>query len=213
VRAGHAWYSVPYRYVGARLDVRLGERLVTILVTIYDGVSLVATHVRRDKGRATQPEHYPPAGQAFLRASPQACLEQARQMGPATGALVQALLEPYTLTRLRAVQAVLRLREHYADERIERACQRALRAGDGRYRTVRNILERSLDTLELEQPGELPTSPASPATTAAFLRGPAAFAVLSGVRLCAATAAVAAVPAHVGQATALDQPERVVRAC
>jgi len=109
VRAGHAWYSVPYRYVGQRLDVRLGERLVTI----YDGVSLVATHLRRAQGRATQLEHYPPAGQAFLRATPQACLEQARQLGPATGTLVQALLEPYTLTRLREVQAVLRLREQY----------------------------------------------------------------------------------------------------
>jgi transposase len=174
VRAGHAWYSVPYRYVGARLDVRLGERVVTI----YDGVSLVATHVRRDHGRSTQPEHYPPAGQAFLRASPQACLEQARALGPASGEVVLGLLEPYTLTRLREVQAVLRLREHYADERIERACQRALQAGDGRYRTVRNILERSLDTLE---PELLPEPPASPTTTAAaFLRGPAAFAVLVG---------------------------------
>jgi hypothetical protein len=90
------------------------------------------------------------------------------------------LLEPYTLTRLREVQAVLRLREHYADERIERACQRALAAGDGHYRTVRNILERSLDTLEPELLGEPPASqasPALPATAAAFLRGPAAFAV------------------------------------
>ncbi len=170
VRAGHAWYSVPYRYVGQRLDVRLGERLVTI----YDGVSLVATHLRRSHGRATQLEHYPPAaGQAYLRATPQACLEQARQCGPATGALVQALLEPYTLTRLREVQAVLRLREHFAQDRLECACQRALDAGDGRYRTVRGILERSLDTLE---PERLP-EPSEPwATSAAFLRGPAAFA-------------------------------------
>lgn len=30
LRAGGAWYSVPYRYVGQRLEVRLGERLVTI---------------------------------------------------------------------------------------------------------------------------------------------------------------------------------------
>ncbi len=169
VRAGHAWYSVPYRYVGQRLDVRLGERLVTI----YDGVSLVATHLRRPHGRATQLEHYPPAGQAYLRATPQACLEQACQRGPATGALVQALLEPYTLTRLREVQAVLRLREHYAGGRIERACQRALAAGDGRYRTVRGILERALDTLE----PELLPEPPDPGSTAAFLRGPAAFAV------------------------------------
>jgi len=170
VRAGHAWYSVPYRYVGQRLDVRLGERLVTI----YDGVSLVATHLRRSHGRATQLEHYPPAGQAFLRATPQARLEQARQLGPATGALVQALLEPYTLTRLREVQAVLRLREHYPEDRLERACQRALEAGDGRYRTVRGILERALDTRE---PEALAEPRALCATAAAFLRGPAAFAV------------------------------------
>jgi hypothetical protein len=216
VRASHAWYSVPYRYVGARLDVRLGERLVTI----YDGVSLVATHVRRDHGRSTQVEHYPPAGQAFLRASPQACLEQARAMGPASGALVQALLEPYTLTRLREVQAVLRLREHYANERIERACQRAVQAGDGRYRTVRNILERSLDTLEPERLGEPPTSlasAASPATAAAFLRGPAAFAVLSGavsgVRMSAVSAGSSAVPVPASQDSVHQLHEQVVRAC
>jgi transposase len=171
VRAGHAWYSVPYRYVGQRLDVRLGERLVTI----YDGVSLVATRLRRSHGRATQLEHYPPAGQAYLRATPQACLEQAQQLGAATGALVQTLLEPYTLTRLREVQAVLRLREHYAEDRIERACQRAMQAGDGRYRTVRGILERALDTLE---PELLCEPRASRAPAAAFLRGPAAFAVV-----------------------------------
>src|SRR5260221_3794406 len=170
VRAGHAWYSVPYRFVGQRLDVRLGERLVTI----YDGVSLVATHLRRSHGRATQVEHYPPAGQAFLRATPQACLEQARQLGPVTGALVQALLQPYTLTRLREVQAVLRLREHYPEDRLERACQRALEAGDGRYRTVRGILERALDTWE---PEALAEPRALCATAAPFLRGPAAFAV------------------------------------
>jgi hypothetical protein len=157
--------------VGQRRDVRLGERLVTI----YDGVSLVATHLRRSHGRATQLEHYPPAGQAYLRATPQACLEQAQQLGAATGALVQALLEPYTLTRLRAVQAVLRLREPYPEDRIERACQRAMQAGDGRYRTVRGILERALDTLEPEQ---LCEPRASQAPAAAFLRGPAAFAVV-----------------------------------
>ncbi len=162
---------MPYRFVGQRLDVRLGERLVTI----YDGVSLVATHLRRAQGRATQLEHYPPVGQAYLRATPQVSLEQARQLGPATGTLVQALLDLYTLTRLREVQAVLRLREHYPADRIERACQRAMQAGDGRYRTVRGILERALDTLE---PEALPELREPRTTTAAFLRGPAAFAVV-----------------------------------
>ena len=68
------------------------------------------------------------------------------------------------------MQAILRLAERYEPGRLERACQRALDAGDGRYRTVRGILERGYDLLE---------SPAEETTltsAAAFLRGPAAFA-------------------------------------
>ncbi len=165
LRAGHAWYSAPFSYVGQRLDVRLGERVVAL----YDGATPVTTHPRRTQGRATRVEHYPPAGQAFLRGTPHACLEQARQIGPETGGLVAALLEPYTLTRLREVQALLRLREEYVEDRLERACRRARDEGDGRYRTVRGILERRLDEVAAEEPPE-------PRVTAAFLRGPAAFA-------------------------------------
>ena len=164
LRAGGALYSVPYRYVGQRLDVRVGAHTVTI----YDGACVVATHVRQERGRATRVEHYPEAGQAFLHGTPQVCLEQAHTVGPATARLVRALLEPPTLTGLRQVQAVLRLREHYDGARLERACQRALDAGDGRYRTVQGILERGLEEMVEE---EVPV----PQGTRAFLRGPAAF--------------------------------------
>ena len=71
---------------------------------------------------------------------------------------------------MREVQALLRLTERYPLERLERACARATAAGDGRYRTVRGILERDLDSVPLES--EPPTQ-----ATGAFLRGPAAFAL------------------------------------
>ncbi len=103
-----------------------------------------------------------------MRGTPAACLEQAQQIGEATGLLAQALVAPYTLTRLREVQALLRLREQYPDDRLERACQRALVQGDGRYRTVQGILERALDTVE-------PEAVPAPRATTAFLRGPGAF--------------------------------------
>jgi transposase len=164
LRAAGALYSAPSRYVGQRLDVRVGARTITI----YDGERVVTTHVRQERGRATRVEHYPAAGQAFLRGTPRACLEQAQMVGEATVRLVQGLVEPPTLTGLRQVQAVLRLRERYDDARLERACQRALEAGDGRYRTVQGILERGLEGLV---PEEVPV----PAVTGAFLRGPAAF--------------------------------------
>ena len=169
LRAGNACYSVPYRYVGRRLDVRLGERTVAV----YDGPVPVTTHARQARGRATRVEHYPPAGRAYLRGAPEVCLQRGYAVGPATGRLVGALLTPFALTRLREVHALLRLADAYPAARLERACRVALDAGDGRYRTVRGLLERGLD--------DRPPDPAPPAAAArAYLRGPAAFAAPAG---------------------------------
>jgi transposase len=166
LRAGGAGYSVPHQYVGRRLEVRLGTRVVEI----YDGPSLVTTHPRQTQGRATRLDHYPEAGQAFLRSTPRVCLERAALVGPHTAALVQALLEPPALIRLREVHALLRLLEHYDADRVEVACQRARALGDGRVRTVRGILARDLDLVPEDAPATAPSPP-----TAAFLRGAAAF--------------------------------------
>lgn len=173
LQAAKARYSVPYKYVGKRLDVRLGDKTVEI----YDGATLVTSHLRRERGRETKLEHYPEAGQAFLRATPQACLSKAQSLGVATGALVAGRLEVHALHNVREVQAILRLAERYEPERLECACQRALESGDGRYRTVRGILERGYD----QQPPP-PEPPAAGDTTAAFLRGPAAFATAGAAR-------------------------------
>jgi len=172
LQAAGARYSVPYRYVGKRLEVRLGQKTVEI----YDGAELITTHVRRERGRETRLEHYPEAGQAFLRASPQACLRQAQGIGPITNALIEERLKVHALHNLREVQAILRLAERYEPGRLERACERALDAGDGRYRTVRGILERGYDLLETPEEEPAPAV----LSAAAFLRGPAAFAA-SGV--------------------------------
>lgn len=167
LQAGGAPYSVPHAYVGCRLDVRLGRATVEV----YDGPDLVTTHVRRDDGGAMRLEHYPEPTQAFLRATPSVCRERAQTVGPATGELVIALLEPYALHHLREVQAVLRLAERYGGDRVERACRRALDAGDGRYRTVRGLLERAVENVVPED-----VTPSVLQQVGAFLRGPAAFA-------------------------------------
>lgn len=164
-----ARYSVPYQHVGQRLDVRLGANLVEV----YTGTTLIAAHPRREHGRSTVMGHYPEAGQAFLRATPQACLRQAQAIGTATEAVVRRLLEVHALHTLRQVQGILRLAERFDRTRLEQACARALAAGDGRYQTVRGILERGLDALPLEEPTPSRAS-------GAYLRGADAFA--EGVR-------------------------------
>ncbi len=155
-------YSVPHPYVGQRLEVRLSPQTVEI----YAGPTLVTTHLRAQQGRVTRLEHYPEGAQAFLRMTPEACLAQAHAIGPATTTLIRELLDLPVRYRLREAQAVLRLADTFA-ERLEAACQRALAVGDGRYRTVRGILERGTDRMALE------ANPV-PQPVGAFLRGPAA---------------------------------------
>lgn len=167
LQAGGAPYSVPHQYVGRRLDVRLGRTTVEV----YDGPDLVTTHVRQDDGGAMRLEHYPTPIQGFLRATPAVCRERAQALGAATGEVVTTLLEPYALHHLREVQALLRLADRYNGDRLEHACRRALDAGDGRYRTVRGLLERDLEEAAPED-----AAPAVLKQVGAFLRGPAAFA-------------------------------------
>ena len=171
-----AHYSVPYRYVGQRLEVRLGERVVSV----YDGATLVTSHLRQLRGRATRLEHYPPGGQAFLRATPQVCQQRAQAVGPATTRLVDALLAPRLLHLLREAQAVLRLTERHDPPHVEAACAQALAAGDGRYRTVRRLVECGVSMVsELSDAGAVGDATASPARSdprpsapGAYLRGP-----------------------------------------
>ena len=84
---------------------------------------------------------------------------------------MQGIGKVHALHNLREVQGILRLAERFETDRLERACQRALEAGDGRYRTVRGILERGYD---LQPPETEPTT--AVLSAAAFLRGPEAFA-------------------------------------
>ena len=178
LQAGGAPYSVPHAYVGRRLDVRLGGTLVEI----YAGAELVTSHVRQDAGGATRLEHYPAPIQGFLRATPAVCRERAHTIGAATGELVTTVLEPYSVHHLREVQALLRLAERYGAGRLEQACRRALDVGDGRYRTVRGLLERDLEAGPAEAaPGAatVTTEPSVLKQVGAFLRGPATFAAFA----------------------------------
>ncbi len=129
-----ALYSVGWRLVGRRIDVRATAQMIECFV---DG-ELVKTHSRVDKGRRqTDWNDYPPEKAAFLQRTPTWCRHQARQAGPAVAELVEALLAGQALHHLRAAQGVLGLADRHSPERLDRACRKALDAGDPSYRTVK----------------------------------------------------------------------------
>jgi len=155
VRIDKSYYSVPYAYVGQKLDAYIGERIVEI----YSGTDLVATHERSlvPGEWHTRREHYPKHKAAYLERTPAYCRQQAARLGKATTQVVEALLGDRPLYRLRSVQAILRLEESVGAERLEAACARALYFGDHSYRRIKAILNAALDREPL--PEETPPAP------------------------------------------------------
>jgi len=50
------------------------------------------------------------------------------------------------LVNLRGAQGILRLREAFGNERLNAACERALTFSSPKYRTIKTILDKGLDS-------------------------------------------------------------------
>ena len=143
-RDGHivfdkAFYSAPCRLVGQTLRVRGGTRDVRLYTQDYE---LVTTHERAKQAGARQTNlaHLPPEKLPGLLWDRETCQALAQEVGPATAQVVAQYLADPIIERLRTVHRLLRLREAYGDQRLEAACQRALRFEDGKYKTIKRIL-------------------------------------------------------------------------
>lgn len=165
-QVGRVLYSVPYRYIGKTLAVRVSERTVEF----YLDQDLIKTHLYpKDGHRQTDWSDYPPEKAQFFQRNPDWCRAQARLLGPAVALVVEALLDQHALHYLRQCQGIIRLAERYGSERVNDACQLALAYGDPAYKTVRNILHKAL---EGQSPLPLPTASATAAAAGAYLHGP-----------------------------------------
>jgi hypothetical protein len=118
--------SIPFRYVGQRLDVRIGATLVRF----YAGSELAKTHLRGQPGqRQTDWDDYPPHKAAFFQRTPAWCRAQAAHLGAHVLTAVTELLEQHHLHYLRQSQGIIRLAETYGATRLDAACERALAYG------------------------------------------------------------------------------------
>jgi transposase len=147
ISVGGALYSVPFRFIGRRLDVRTTDAMLFVFA---DG-ELVKSHVRLRKGRrATDWQDYPAAKAAFFMRTPSWCRHRAQECGPAAERLVGELLGEQALHRLRSAQGIIRLADSYGGRRLEAACALALEVGDPSYRTVKGILAAGREQLACE---------------------------------------------------------------
>lgn len=148
VKVGTCLYSVPWRFIGDRLDARSTPSMVQL----FHHGQLIKTHPRKERGKQTDYGDYPPEKIAFHMRTPTWCRRRAAGIGPATAAVIDGLLAENALFRLRAAQGVLGLADRHDRARLEAACQAATTAGDPSYRTIRGILAAGTETTTTARP-------------------------------------------------------------
>ena len=125
IQIGYNFYSAPYQLRGKMLEVRV----TSSLIEVFHDLSRVACHIRvsgRSRGRyQTKHEHLPEAHVAVLEATPQTILEQAFEVGPKTGGLIERMFSEarHPLMYLRRAQGILRLANRYSKSSLEQASE------------------------------------------------------------------------------------------
>ena len=146
------YYSVPFHFVGHKLDVRLAANTVEV----YLRDQRLASYLRSfERGRhTTTPSHMPKSHQAHLEWTPTRFIHWAETIGPQTAALVRTILSerPHPEQGYRSCLGILRPSKRYSAERLEAACVRALTVGARSYRHVDSMLKKGLDRVPLRTP-------------------------------------------------------------
>jgi transposase len=162
------FYSVPYRLVRQRLEVRATPSTVEV----FQASKRVASHAREYGRRRyiTDPAHMPASHRAHAEWTPSRLIHWAATVSPSMAALVEKLLEsrPHPEHAYRACLGLMSLTRRYGNDRAGAAAERALVSGAISYSSVKSILAEGLDRVALQPPGPTPPPPQHD-----NLRGPA----------------------------------------
>jgi len=161
VEFDHRFYSVPYRLVRQRLELRATASTIEVF---KDGRRL-ASHPREHGRRryVTDPDHMPASHRAHLQWTPSRLVRWAGTISPDTASVVEAILiaKPHPEQGYRACLGLMSLARRYGNERMGAACRRALACGAVSYSSVKSILAENLDRLPLpSSSGPTPPPPA-----------------------------------------------------
>jgi transposase len=156
VEVDHHYYSVPYQHQGKEVEVRYSEKTVEILLK----GNRIATHIRSYvPGKHTTIQEHRPVKHQDLKWTSSYMADKGREVGPATVDVLQRIMDQRKHPELgyRACLGVLRFGKRYSNERLEAACRRAIVMDAASYRSIKSILENSLDREPLE-PVEVPAA-------------------------------------------------------
>ena len=145
------FYSVPYRFARAEVEVRLTSRTVEL----FAKGERIAVHQRSsgNSKHTTITEHMPSSHRRYADWTIARIRRDATLIGPATAALCDLILEhrPHPEQGFRSCLGILRLARLFGVARLEAAAARAIEIGALTYGSVRSILDNKLDRYAAHQ--------------------------------------------------------------
>jgi len=147
------YYSVPYQCVQKEVEIHYSAAFVEI----YHKRKRIASHARNHKpgGYTTLTEHMPKAHQHYAKWTPERLTNWARQeAGPATAQVAEAIMNSkgHPQEGFRSILGIMNLGQQYGADRLEKACERALKIKSPRYHTIKSTLRCGLDSRPLSEP-------------------------------------------------------------
>jgi len=145
VELSRHYYSVPYRLVHEEVEIRYTSKTIEV----FYGGKRVASHIRDDRqgGHTTCKEHMPEKHRQYMEWTPSRIIHWAGTVGDATSKVVETIMNKrrHPEQGYRSCFGIIQLGKRYTNERLEAACQRAIRIGGCSYKSISSILKSGLD--------------------------------------------------------------------
>lgn len=151
IQYDNAFYSIPYKYIGKKVDV-LADAISVYVFLAHEQIVLHRKAKYRWEFVKTK-THFPPHAEEYMSTTRESLKRHAHLVGVYTGKVVSQLLDEKHVDGLRPARAVLfSLRKKYGTGRLEAACRRAWTYDTPGYGSVKSILEKNLDKQAIEHP-------------------------------------------------------------
>ena len=144
---GKNYYSVPYKYIGKEVDVKITAKEISI----YFNQQLLCSHkllIGRIGGYSTDLHHMSPNSNAYGEWNSTRYLNWAKTKGQYVYEVVYRLFESVNVEQrcYRSVHSILKLADTYTNQRLDQACQYLLGIiTKPTYRDIKHVLETDED--------------------------------------------------------------------
>lgn len=126
ITVGNCKYSVPYEFIGKKVDIRAAENSIEVF---YHG-DRIASHVRKMYAPEPiyLPKHMPENHRKFLEYNTESFLDWGKSMGHSTHLVIKHFLFMHKVEQqgYKSCASLMKLADRYGTDRLENACAKAL---------------------------------------------------------------------------------------